>query len=175
MIGVAQIVKNESDTERHLNTLSELNEVTSKANELSNRAMISSIQNAKSIAGVKSELNQMIKGDIHQILETLNCVSSDISNFESDMTTIIAHLTKLSATIYDIQELIKDKVYDFENQMMELNKKVNLNSDLLKDISRTQQHEEIKKSLPPTPRIGLPKPISKIGSRINTGLKKNNT
>ncbi len=174
MIGVAQIVKNESATEIHLNTLTELNEVTSKANELSNRAMISSIQNAKSIAGVKSELNQMVKIDIHNILDILNNMSGDVQNLEQDMTTIIAHLTKLSATIYDIQELIKDKIFDFDNQIMELNKKVSLNGDLLKDISRTQQHEEIKKSLPPTPRVTAPKPLSKISSRINTGLKKPN-
>jgi len=150
MLGIAQVVDNNT-VSNHISNLSELSDVSTKCSELSQRAISSSIQCAKSIANV----NTMLKTDIHNILDIMDNMKNDFDLVSQDVTIIVSHLTKLSATLYDIQDMLKDKLKQYDENFEQMNKKLIEYGDILKETQRDIKHKEFEKSIIPTPRVPL--------------------
>ena len=161
MYGVAQIV-NQSPEIQHVNNLTELSNASNKCAELSDRAMKSSIHCASSIANI----NTILKTDIKNILEVMDLMNSDIQNVTNDISIMTCHLSKLNGSMYDLQDIIKDKFKSYDELFETFNRKLNEYGDIVKDCGRQISHlnddhkPKLIKSSVPTKRL-IPKPSPK--------------
>ena len=156
MYGTCEIVKNNSVLDspqvKHFSDLSELNDVAQKCQSLSEKAMRSSIHSASSIANI----NTLLKTDISNILNVLDNMKFDVETIGQDINIMTAHMSKMNATLYDIQDLVKDKLKSYDETFDNLTKKLNDYGDIVKETNRQVIHlNEIEK---PTPK---PKPLIK--------------
>lgn len=137
MYGVAQHVINPNSPEiQHINNLAELNNVSNKCAELSDRAMKSSIHCASSIANI----NTVLKTDIKAILEVLELMNTDLQIFSNDISIITCHLSKLNGSLYDIQDIIKDKFKVYDELFEGFSRKINDQGEIIKDSNRQITH-----------------------------------
>lgn len=157
MYGQCEIVNSnksvlESPQVKHYSDLSELNDVAEKCKSLSERAMKSSIHSATSIAHIHS----LLKTDISSILNVMDNMKFDCESMQQEISLLVAHVAKMNATLYDIQDLVKDKLKSYDETFEVMIKKLNEHGDIIKETNRQVLHiNEIDKPIP------KPKPLLK--------------
>lgn len=165
MYGQCEIVKNNSVLQspevKHFSDLSELSDVAEKCKSLSERAMKSSIHSATSIAHIHS----LLKTDISSILNVMDNMRFDCESMQQEISLLVAHVAKMNATLYDIQDLVKDKLKSYDESFEIMTKKLNEHGDIIKETNRqvihlnevekpiTKPKPILKRSLQPTPAI----------------------
>lgn len=150
MYGVAQHIQNSPEI-NHINNLAELSSVSNKCAELSDRAMKSSIHCASSIANI----NTVLKTDIKAILEVLELINNDVQNFSNDLSLITCHLSKLNGSLYDIQDIIKDKFKVYDELFEGFSRKINDQGEIIKDSNRQITHLSEADQPVPKPKTSL--------------------
>lgn len=158
MYGVAQIVNQNPPEVQHIQNICELSEASNKCAQLSDRAMKSSIHCANSIASI----NTVLKTDVKSILDVLDCLSNDVNVVSNDLTIMSTHLCKINASMYDLQDIIKDKFKAYDEMFEGFNRKLIEYGDLIKVCNRQVNHlvDESANASTPKPRIAA-KPLVK--------------
>lgn len=164
MIGTCEIVKNNSVLNspevKHFSDLNELSDIGEKCKSLSDRAMKSSIHCASSIAEIKS----LLKTDFLNILDVLNSLNNDIAFISQDLISMGDHITKLSAILYEVQDMIKDKMKTFDEKFSSYDKLLLEYGDILKETNRKVIHTTTQHV--PQPRVKPPiRPTLKITAK----------
>lgn len=168
MIGSCEIVKTTSVLNtpevKHFTDLSELSDLSEKCKTLTERAMKSSIHCASSIGEIKS----LLRTDISNILNVIENMNTDVALVSQDMTILASHMAKLNAVIYEVQDLIKDKLKSYDEIFQNFDKKLIEYGDIVKETNRKVTSE--KESIP-QPRILRNGPITSSKS-LNKPTKK---
>lgn len=157
-MGSYEIVKNGSVLNtpevKHFSDLSELNDLSEKCKSLTERAMKSSIHCATSIGEIKS----LLKTDIKNILDVMDNMNSDLNLVSQDITILTAHMSKLNAVLYEVQDLIKDKLKSYDEIFQNFDKKLLEYGDIVKETNRKVS---LDREHTPQPRILRNPPTTK--------------
>lgn len=136
MYGSCEVVRNNSVLNspevKHYSELSELNDIGEKCKTLSERAMKSSIHCASSIG----EMKTLLKSDFKSIIEILDTMNNDFILMSQDISIMTAHMTKLNAVLYEVQDMIKDKLKAYDEIFINFDKKLGEYGDIIKETNR---------------------------------------
>lgn len=155
MLGSCEISVLKSPEVKHFSDLSELSDLSEKCKSLTDRAMKSSIHCASSIGEIKT----LLRTDIKNILDIMESMNTDLSLVSGDISIMGAHMSKLNAAVYEVQEMLKDKLKSYDEIFQSFDKKLIEYGDILKETNRKVA---IANETPiPTPRQPAPKPSVK--------------
>ena len=155
MLGSCEISVLKSPEVKHFSDLSELSDLSEKCRSLTDRAMKSSIHCASSIGEIKT----LLRTDIRNILDVMESMNTDLSLISGDISIMGAHMSKLNAAVYEVLDMLKDKLKSYDEIFQSFDKKLIEYGDILKETNRKVI---IANDNPlPTPRTPAPKPSFK--------------